>query len=182
MDAILTALWEETWVATRQIQASSHATSLKQTNPCPPLHWTGWEGLYVCWSLWNQGLIFSPMETTRDTKSRITLLLSYRMLFSSTVTTSSCAFSSAMNRSLHVPLVKICTGGGDQLSLLLLLQCTTHCLTSTLWAPSVFSKCSWMSTGAIFPHMEEFSDTPLLYIHQVVRLFLCCHPSHSNKV
>jgi hypothetical protein len=32
------------------------------------------------------------------------------------VTTTGCAFSSAMNKSLHAALVKICTSGGNPLS------------------------------------------------------------------
>ena len=39
----------------------------------------------------------------------------------------------------------------------------------------------------IFCHVEEFSDTPLLHVHfsvscHFVKLPLCCHLSHSNKM
>ena len=42
-----------------------------------------------------------------------------------------------------------------------------------------------MSRDAIFFCTEEFSDTPLLYLHfhvsqHCVRLPLCCHLSHGN--
>ena len=58
-----------------------------------------------------------------------------------------------MNKSLHNTRVRISTCGGDLLSLLPQLKCITHCLTvptSTVWSPSMFSECQWMSMGAIF--------------------------------
>jgi len=64
------------------------------------------------------------------------------------------------------------------------LKCTTHCLTvipSTVWSPEMFSKHWWMSVRAIFFHMEEFDDTPLLHMHFHVRLPLCFNLSHGNK-
>mgnify|MGYP001852393476 CR=1 FL=1 len=106
-----------------------------------------------------------------------------------------CAFLPAMNKSLHAALVKICTSRGDPLSLLPLLKHTTHHLTvfiSTVWSPWAFTKCWWMSVGAIFFCMEEFSDTPLLHVHfhvrchsvrrHSVRLPFCCCLSHRNKM
>ena len=56
-----------------------------------------------------------------------------------------------MNKSLHAAFVKTWTSGGDPQSPL--LKHTTHCLTvftSTVWSPWTFSKCWWMSEGAIF--------------------------------
>jgi len=43
-------------------------------------------------------------------------ILSYKNYFS-TVTTINCAFSLAMNKSLHAELIKICTSRGNRLSL-----------------------------------------------------------------
>ena len=113
-------------------------------------------------------------------------ILSCKTLFINTVTTTSCAFSPAMNKSLHAVLVKICPTGGD--SLLPLLKCTTHrltVLTSTGWALETFTRCQRMSMSAIF--LEEFSDIPLLHTPFHVRrhsvtLPLCCHLSHGNKI
>ena len=68
------------------------------------------------------------METT--TQSTITLLeqiLSNNTLFSNTVTTISYAFSPAMNKNLHVTLIKVHSSRDDPLSPSPLLRCTTHC-------------------------------------------------------
>ena len=92
-------------------------------------------------------------------------ILSYKALFFIIVTAISYAFSPTMNKSLHAVLIKICTNRGDPLLLSPLMKHTTHCLTvltSTLWSPLMFSKHHWMSMGAIFFHMEEIRDTPLL--------------------
>ena len=43
-----------------------------------------------------------------------------------TVTIISYTFSLAINKSLHTVLIEICTSGGDPLSLLPLLECTTR--------------------------------------------------------
>ena len=43
-------------------------------------------------------------------------------------------------------------------------------------------KVSTNVNGCSFFCMEEFNDTPLFHIlHHFVRLFFCCHLSHSNK-
>jgi len=70
----------------------------------------------------------------------------------STVTTISSAFLSALNRSLHVILVKICARRGNPLLLLPVLKRTTYYLTvlTSVWSPKVFSKCQWVAMGAIF--------------------------------
>ena len=52
-------------------------------------------------------------------------ILSYRTLFLNICAITSYAFLSALNKSLHAMLVKICTSRGDPLSLLPLLKCTT---------------------------------------------------------
>ena len=78
-------------------------------------------------------------------------ILSYKTLFFNIVTISY-AFPSAMNKSLHVALVKIYTSRGDPL-LSPLLKWTTHHLTvhmSTVWSPLRFSKYQWTSVYAIF--------------------------------
>ena len=80
------------------------------------------------------------MEIATDTNNTITLLeqiLSYLTLFVNTVTTTSCVFLPAMNKS-YVP--HSCASRGDPLSL---LKRTTHCLsvlTSTDWSLQTFSK------------------------------------------
>jgi len=56
-------------------------------------------------------------------------IFSYKILFFNIVTNISYAFSPAMNKSLHAALIKICTSGGDPLSLSTLLKCATHHLT-----------------------------------------------------
>jgi len=66
-------------------------------------------------------------------------ILSYKNYFS-TVTTINCAFSLAMNKSLHAELVKVCSSRGDPLLF----------LTSIVWSPKTFRKCRWISMGTIF--------------------------------
>ena len=92
-------------------------------------------------------------------------ILSYERLFFNPVTTISYAFSAAMNKSLHAILIKICTSWGDPLSPL--LKHSTHCLTvltATVWSPSKFSNCQWMSTDTIFSPLRD-SMTHLCFIH-----------------
>ena len=75
------------------------------------------------------------------------------MLFFILVITISCALSLAMNKSLHAPLVKFWTRGGNPPLLSPLLKCTTlrlTVLTSTVWSPSTFSKRQWISVAIIF--------------------------------
>ena len=59
---------------------------------------------------------------------------------------------------------------------------TVH--TATIWSPY---KHSARTDFFFFSHVEEFSDTPLLHMHfsvrcHFVKLPLCCHLSHSNKM
>lgn len=75
-----------------------------------------------------------------------------------------------MNKSLHAALVEVCTSRGDLLPPV--LKCTTHCLTvltSTIWSIQAFSKCQWMSVGAVFFCKEELNSTVLLHTHFHVR-------------
>jgi len=87
------------------------------------------------------------MEMTTDTTSTKTLFdrtnshLQNTIL--STVTTIICAFSLAVDKSLHALLINICMSGGDPLSPLPVLEGTTHrltVLTSPVWSPETFSK------------------------------------------
>ena len=55
-------------------------------------------------------------------------ILSYTTLFQHSHHQQLCIFTSN-EQELHDALIKICTSGGDPLSLLPLLQRTTHCLT-----------------------------------------------------
>ena len=80
---------------------------------------------------------------------------SYKTVFIHIVTTISCAFSPAMNKSLRAMLVTICTSKGDPLLLSPLLKLTTPHLTvlvSAVWSLQTFSQCWRMSMGAIIPH------------------------------
>ena len=131
------------------------------------------------------------MET--KTKSTITLFdranSKLQNIFFSIVTTIRCAFSPAMNKSLHAALVNICTSRGDPLSLLPLLKCTIpphcadiHCLISINVQHALMnvSGCHHFCT-------EEFSDTALIHMRSharlhSVRLPLCCHLSHGNNM
>jgi len=87
-----------------------------------------------------------------NTVTQIEQILSYKILFFNIGTTISSAFSPAMNKSLHNVLVKISTGGNDQLSLLPLLKRTTQHLTVlrfTVWLLGMFSKYQQMPRGKI---------------------------------
>ena len=114
-------------------------------------------------------------------------ILSYKTLFYKIVTVMNYAFLSAMNYSLHAVLIKICTRGGDTLSPL--LKNTTHhltVLTFTVGSRETFSKCQWMSVGAIFSTWRN-SMTYIYFIctsRSRVMLTdcpLCCHLSQGNK-
>ena len=94
-------------------------------------------------------------------------ILCYETLLFNIVTTITYAFAIEVNRSPHAKPAEICTSGADPLLLSPLLKCTTHCLpvlTSTGWSPETFSKCQWMSTGAIF-YAWRNSATHLCFIH-----------------
>jgi len=109
-----------------------------------------------------------------------------KMLFFNTVTTISCAFSPAMNKSLHAVLVEVCTSWGDPWPLSPLLKCTTHrlsVLTSTVWSPGMLSKHWWMSLGFstwrnLIPSLCSICNSHVR-CHSV-RLSLCCHLSYDN--
>ena len=79
------------------------------------------------------------------------------------------------------------------LSFMLLLPLKKHItlhlavLTCTVWSPLNVQQASMNVSGCHFFCMEEFSSTPLLHKHfyvrhHFVRLPLCCHLSHSNKI
>ena len=93
-------------------------------------------------------------------------ILFYKTLFFNAIITISCTFSLVMNKSLHVLLINIYTSRDAPLLLSPLLKYTMHhltVLTSTAWSPSTFSKCRWMSMGAIFFCVEEFNDVFVSY-------------------
>ena len=83
------------------------------------------------------------METTTDTKSKITLFehtVSYKTLFFNIITTITYAFLPALNKNLHAALIKNLHGyvecGLSFMSLLPLLKKTTHHFTVlTVWSP-----------------------------------------------
>ena len=135
-------------------------------------------------------------------------ILNYKTLFFNIVTTINYAFSPAMNYSLHAALLTICTSGGNPLLLSSVMKCTTHCLTAltfTVWSLYTFSKCWWMSVGAIFstwrnsvPHLcfirtstpdAILSDCPSAAVWHtatkwngklVGRFSLYCHPTNIH--
>ena len=93
-------------------------------------------------------------------------MLSYKTLFFNIVTTTSCVFSPAMNKSPSAVLIKIYTSRGYLLLLLPLLKCTTC---PSLWSYPLFGlhkcsantdECQWCN----FFCMKEFSHTPLCSI------------------
>jgi len=60
--------------------------------------------------------LWKLQQTERAPKQCLTAkILSYKKLFFNTVIAISCAFSSAMNKSLHAALIIICTRGDDPL-------------------------------------------------------------------
>ena len=108
-------------------------------------------------------------------------ILSYRTLVFNTVTTISYAFLPAMNKSLRAVLVRICTSGGNPVSLSPLLKRTIHrlaVLISTGWSPQTLQAlmnvngCHFFSHGWIqwhtfasytLPYQTPFCQTaPLL--------------------
>jgi len=121
-------------------------------------------------------------------------ILSYTTLFISRVTTVSCAFLPVMKKSLHGARITICMAAQNMACLSChchqLLKCITHSpteLTLTVWSPKMLNEHQWISMGAIFFCMEEFSETPLLHMLSHVRcrpvgLPLCCHHLHGNKL
>ena len=115
--------------------------------------------------------------------SSIGQILSCKKFFFSAVTAISYAFLSAMNKSLHAPLIKISTSRGDPLSSGVTAEthhppphCAhIHCLVSTN-----VQQMSMNVNGCNFFCTEEFNATPLLHLHShvrhyCVRLPLCCH-------
>ena len=55
------------------------------------------------------------MKQHNNNNNLIEQILSFKILFFNIVTTVSYAFSSAMNKSLHAVLIKICASRGDLL-------------------------------------------------------------------
>ena len=100
--------------------------------------------------------------------------LSYKTALFNIVTTTSYAFSAAMNKNLHAVLIKVCASRGEPLSLLPLLNHTTHSLamlTYTGWSPftSPFqyipwvNECHWvLHVGVLCTSMSDtiWSDCP----------------------
>ena len=82
-------------------------------------------------------------------------ILSYKALFFNIVTTISYAFSPVMKRSLHSALLKICTRGGDPLSLLPLPHhAHIHCLLTINIQQALIngSGCHFLLHGGIQRH------------------------------
>ena len=146
--------------------------------------------LYIHKLLQKQYLLFISTETTTDRKSTITLFDRANSHLQNTIfqhhsTPPLTVFSSAINKSLHATLIKTCMSRGDPL--LPLLKCTNQCLTvltPTVWSPRKVQQAPMNANGCHIFHMEEFSDTPSDFHvrHYFVRLLLCCHLSHSNKM
>ena len=104
---------------------------------------------------------------------------------SSTVTTISYVFSPVMN----------CMPSSHKSALVEVTHCWYHQCWNALphcahvhWLVSRNAQQVSMSVnGCHFFHMEEFSATPLLHLHfhiryRSVRVPLCCHLSHGNKM
>jgi len=75
-------------------------------------------------------------------------------------------------------------------STLSLLKCTMNhltLLTSTVWSPSMFSRCQWMSVVTISFCMKECNSTSFLHTNfpvkcHFVKLPFCCNLFYSSKV
>ena len=112
-------------------------------------------------------------------------ILSYGILFFSIATTTSCAFSPAMDKNLHAVL--ICTSGGDPLSTAETHHPPPHCAHMHRPVSRNVQKASADVIGYPFFHMEELKDTLLLHPHfygrhHSVTLPLCCHVSQGNRM
>ena len=57
-----------------------------------------------------------------------------------------------------------------------------HCVHCRCLVSVNIQQASVNVSGCHFFHMKELSDAPLLHMHFHVRLLLCCHLSHSNKM
>ena len=100
-----------------------------------------------------------------------------------------------MTKSLQATSVNICASRNGLLPLLPLLKCRTtaslcsHLLFGLQKCSASVDECQWVQFFLffIFFCMEEFIVTPLLHlhfhiIHHCVRLPLCYHLLHSNKM
>ena len=119
-------------------------------------------------------------------------ILSYRAPFFSIVTTISYVFLPV--KSLHATVVTVCISRGSTVSQLLPWPCcwnTPH-TASLCWRLLVSlhkhsaspNECQWVH---FFFYMGKFNDRALLHTHFLVRhhsvrLPLCCHLSHGNKM
>ena len=87
-------------------------------------------------------------------------------------------------------LLKICKATGSTIWLSCQLKFTTHHLTvptSTVQSPETLSNSQWMSVGAVYFHTGKLNSAHLLCMPfhlrcHCVRLSLCCHLSHGNKM
>ena len=102
-----------------------------------------------------------------------------------------------MNETLHASLLNICTSKGDPLfhicysgivaRKMLLVQSNFHCTNIHCLISIDVQQVSVNVNGCNFFHMEKFNCTSLLHPHShvrchSVRLTLCCHLSHGNKM
>jgi len=141
------------------------------------------------------------METTTDTKSTIILFNRANSQLQNTIfqliTSITYAFSPVVNKSLPAALLKkkksACLSIPACLSYRItvttaeahhpLVHCAhIHCVVSINIQKTLMNV-----NGCHCFQMEEFNDTPLLHPHfcvryHSIRLPLCCHLSHSNKM
>lgn len=111
------------------------------------------------------------------------------------------ACSLVMKKSLHAAVMKICMAIHNEACLSydmksyhidmggisLLKRTISLCCHLLLCLVSMNIQCQWMSVGAFFYCMEEFTSMYLLHTHihvgcHFVRLPYCCHLTHSNKM
>ena len=150
--------------------------------------------MYVCHFKSNaSNLLLWKLQQRAQWHCAVEQILSYRTLHFNIVTAISYAFSPVINKSLHVTLVKICMAVWN---VPCLSCCCCHCwnapLITSLNSHPLFGLHKYSASVdecqlCNFLCMEEFSDTPLLYLCFCVRchfvwLSLCCHLSHSNKI
>ena len=118
-------------------------------------------------------------------------ILCYKTPFFNIVTTTSYALSLVTEISLHV-ILQAWLSGTEFIFRVAVATAETHHLLPHCahipWLVSVnIQQLSMNVNGCHFFPREEFSSTPLLNMHfhvrcHPVRLSLCCHLSHSNKI
>jgi len=145
------------------------------------------------------------METTTNAKSTITLLHTVNSQLQNTIFKNwhrywLCIFTSDKQEPA-CSSQKICTSRGDNFYWLSRTLLFFHTAVTTAEMHHPPPHCAYLqglvsinvqqtsvnANEGHFFHLEDFSDTPVLHMHfhvscSFVRLLLCCHLSHDNKI